>query len=129
MRQAKAIIYLLLGGMVAWGYGQRGELGFSLFVGLFTLLMVGLTLSSIGRLRIRWDDQGVILSAFPRKPRVIPWGSVERVSLDHLGYHIRAREGRFTIRKRSMPEDLLRRLRAAAKQNAGAAAVGAKDNG
>jgi hypothetical protein len=117
MRKIKALIYALLGGMVAWGYWQRGDAGMAGFIAVFTLAIIALTLSPIGRLRIRWDDAGITLAAFPKKPKHIRWEDLEKVSLDHLGYHVTARTGRFTIRKSAMPGDLLKRIKVSVRNN------------
>jgi hypothetical protein len=34
MRKIKALIYALLGGMIAWGYWQRGDEGWAIFISL-----------------------------------------------------------------------------------------------
>ena len=86
MRKIKAITYSLLGGMIAWGYWQRGDLAWAVFISLFTLVIMALTLSSIGRLKISWGEEGIILAAFPKKPLLILWQDLEKISLDHLGY-------------------------------------------
>jgi hypothetical protein len=111
MRKIKALIYALLGGMIAWGYWQRGEAGWAIFISSFTLVIMALTLSSIGRLKISWDEAGITLVAFPKKPRLLLWQDLEKVSLDHLGYHVQAKSGQFKIRKNVMPDDLLRRIK------------------
>ncbi|MGZ0657046.1 hypothetical protein ACWPKO_04575 [Coraliomargarita sp. W4R53] len=111
MRKIKALIYALLGGMVAWGYWQRDSFAMAIFIALFSLAMIALTLSTIGRMRISWNKEGITLAAFPKKPKLIRWQDLEKVSLDHLGYHIKASSGRFKIRKKSMPADLLKRIR------------------
>jgi hypothetical protein len=118
MRKIKALIYALLGGMIAWGYWQRGDEGWAIFISLFTLVIMALTLSSIGRLKISWDEAGISLAAFPKKTRLILWQDLEKISLDHLGYHVRARNGRFKIRKNVMPDDLLRRIKENIRINA-----------
>ena len=118
MRKFKAIIYALLGGMIAWGYWQRGDARWADFISLFTLVIMTLTLSSIGRLKISWDEDGITLVAFPKKPRLIPWKDLEKLSLDHLGYRVRARNGRFKIRKNLMPNELLRRIKENIRINA-----------
>ena len=110
MRKIKALIYALLGGMIAWGYWQRGDEVWAVFISLFTLVIMALTLSSIGRLKISWDKEGITLAAFPKKPRLLLWQDLEKVSLDHLGYHVRARDGQFKIRKNVMPDELLHRI-------------------
>lgn len=117
MRKIKALIYALLGGMVAWAYWQRGDTGMALFITFFTLAVMALTLSPIGRLRISWDDTGITLAAFPKKPKQIRWEDLEKVSLDHLGYHIVARTGRFKIRKNVMPDHLLQRIKENVRKN------------
>ena len=111
MRKFKALIYALLGGMIAWGYWQRGDAGWAIFISLFTIVIMALTLSSIGRLKISWDDEGITLAVFPKKPRLLLWQDLEKVSLDHLGYRVQARNGQFKIRKNVMPADLLRRIK------------------
>ena len=111
MRRIKALIYAILGGMIAWGYWSRGDVAWAVFISLFTLVIMALTLSSIGRLKISWDEEGITLAAFPKKPRLLLWQELEKVSLDHLGYHVHARSGQFKIRKNVMPDDLLYRIK------------------
>lgn len=117
MRKIKSLIYALLGGMVAWGYWQRGDVGMAGFIAVFTLGIIALTLSPVGRLRISWDEVGITLAAFPKKPKHIRLEELEKVSLDHLGYHVTARSGRFTLRKQVMPEELLKRIKENVKRN------------
>ncbi len=117
MRKIKALIYALLGGMVAWAYWQRGDTGMAIFISVFTLAIMALTLAPIGQLRISWDEAGITLAAFPKKPRHIRWEELEKVSLDHLGYHVTASTGRFKIRKKVMPDDLFQRIKENVKKN------------
>ncbi|TVP79713.1 MAG: hypothetical protein EA353_05560 [Puniceicoccaceae bacterium] len=117
MRKIKAFIYALLGGMVAYTYGQRGDIGMALFITLFTIAIIALILSPIGRLKITWDDYGITLSVFAKKTTVIRWEELESLSLDHVGYHIKASTGRFKIRKKAMPESLLQRIKENIKIN------------
>ena len=72
MRKIKALIYALLGGMIAWGYWQRGDEGWAIFISLFTLVIMALTLSSIGRLKISWDEKGITLSRLSEKATTPP---------------------------------------------------------
>ena len=111
MRRIKALIYAILGGMIAWGYWSRGDVAWAVFISLFTLVIMALTLSSIGRLKISWDEEGITLAAFPKKPRLLLWQDLEKISLDHLGYHVQAGSGQFKIRKNVMPDDLLYRIK------------------
>lgn len=117
MRQIRAIIYTVLGGMVIYNYWQRGQFGLAAFVAVFTIAMIALTLSPIGRMKIRWDDAGITLSVFPKKPRLIHWDDLEGISLDHSGYHIKSSRGNFKIRKRLMPKSLRERIEASVQQN------------
>jgi hypothetical protein len=117
MRNIKAIIYAMLGGMVAYGYWQRGQVALAGFIAIFTIAIMALTLSPIGRMKIRWDADGITLSVFPKKPQHIPWGELESISLDHLGYHVKSARGRFKIRKKSMPENLLKRIKENVRKN------------
>ena len=117
MRKIKALIYALLGGMVAYGYWQRGDTLIAIFIAVFTLFIMGLTLSSIGRMKISWDDKGITLAVFPKTPKLLRWSELEKISLDHLGYHVKASTGRFKIRKEIMPESLLLRIKENVKRN------------
>ncbi len=117
MRRIKALIYILLGGMVAYSYLQRDNLVMAIFISVFTLLVVGLTLSNIGRMKISWDDEGIKINVFPKKPVAIQWRELEKISLDHLGYHVKASTGQFKIRKEAMPEDLLKRIKQSIRAN------------
>jgi hypothetical protein len=111
MRKIKALIYAILGGMVGWAYWQRGDTGLAVFIVLFTVGIIALMFSSLGKMRLSWDKEGISLTAFPRKPKLIHWEDLEKVSSDHLGYHVQATSGRFKIRKATMPENLLKRIK------------------
>ena len=117
LRKFKAIIYICLGGMIAWGYWQRGSTSLAIATAGFAILAATIALLPFGRLRVHWDDEGIYLKTFPRKARHIPWDSLNSVRLDHLGYHIEADTQRFRIRKEVMPEALIRRIRDAVKQD------------
>lgn len=78
MRRIRALIYILLGGMVAYSYLQRDNLVMAIFISVFTLLVVALTLSKIGQMKISWDDDGIKINVFPKKPVVIGWRSLRR---------------------------------------------------
>ena len=106
-----------LGGMVSWGYLQRGDKKMVALVSIFSLLSIALTLSPIGRMRISWDDLGITLKVFPKKPKKILWADLEKMTLDHLGYHIIARTGRFKIRRVIMPDKLLIKIKENIKKN------------
>ncbi len=117
MRKIKALIYALLGGMVAWAWLKKGEPALAALIIAFTLAMIALTLSSIGRIEILWNQEGITIKRFPKKAIEIRWDELENIKLDHLGYHITARTGRFKIRKQLMPEDLLTRIKSNIRKN------------
>ena len=107
----------MLGGMVAYSYWQRGQIGLAGFVAIFTIAMIALTLSPIGRMKIRWDDEGITLSVFPKKSRHIRWDDLKSISLDHLGYNVKSSRGNFKVRKKLMPESLLERIEDSVRKN------------
>jgi len=117
MRKIKAFIYILLGGMVAWKYLQRSNEKMAVLVSIFSVLCIALTLSPIGRMRISWNDLGITLRVFPKKPKKILWADLEKITLDHLGYHITARTGQFKIRRAIMPKKLLLKIKESIKKN------------
>ena len=117
MRKIKALIYILLGGVMVWGYLQRGNEKMAALVSIFSVMSIALTLSPIGRMRISWNDIGITLRVFPKKPKNILWTDLEKITLDHLGYHIIARTGRFKIRKVIMPNELLLKIKESIKKN------------
>ena len=117
MRKIKALIYTLLGGMIVWGYIQRGNEKMAALVSIFSVLSIALTLSPFGRMRISWNDIGITLRVFPKKPKNILWTDLEKITLDHLGYHIIARTGRFKIRRVIMPNELLLKIKESIKKN------------
>ena len=102
---------------MAWGYLQRGNEKMAALVSIFSVLSITLTLSPIGRMRISWNDIGITLRVFPKKPRNILWTDLEKITLDHLGYHVIARTGRFKIRKVIMPNKLLLKIKESIKKN------------
>lgn len=117
MRQIRAIIYAVLGGMVVYNYWQLGQVGLAGFVAIFTIAMIALTLSPIGRMKIRWDEDGINLAVFPKRTRHIRWDDLESISLDHLGYHVKSSRGNFKVRKNLMPESLLKRIEDSVRKN------------
>ena len=117
MRKIKALIYILLGGVMVWGYLQRGNEKMAALVSIFSVLSIALTLSPIGRMRISWNDIGITLRVFPKKPKNILWTDLEKITLDHLGYHVIARTGQFKIRKVIMPNKLLLKIKESIKKN------------
>ena len=116
-RKVKATIYGTLGAMLAWSWVQQGHYGLALTITLFTATAVGLTLSAFGKTRIDWDDSGITVRSAPAKPKHHPWSSIEKLKVDHLGYHILTRHGRVRISRRNMPDSLRDRVRSAIREN------------
>ena len=102
---------------MAWGYLQRGNEKMAALVSIFSVLSITLTLSPIGRMRISWNDKVITLNVFPKKPKKILWTDLEKITLDHLGYHIIARTGRFKISRVNMPNELLLKIKESIKKN------------
>ena len=83
MRKIKAIIYVSIGSIIAWEYWQQGNEMMAALVTIFSILSITLTLSPVGRMRISWNNSGIRLSVFPKKPQNIQWEDLE-LSLIHI---------------------------------------------
>ena len=86
-------------------------------IGLFTLGAIGITLASLGTRTIIWDEQGITIEKFPAPAKFVRWEQLEKIRVDHLGYHIRASNTRFRISSKNMNESLLEKIRASIKAN------------
>jgi hypothetical protein len=78
---------------------------------------IAVTLSSIGKLQITWDELGVTLSKKPRPPILLKWSDMQKIKVDHLGYHIQTKQTNFRIGKERMPKELLKKIRESIKAN------------
>lgn len=117
MRKIKALIYAIIGGMMCWNTFNKGHVTVSLGIGFFTLAAIAITLAAIGTKKITWDGSGITITKFPSAPIHIPWSQLEKMRVDHLGYHIQSKRTKFKIRRKNMPDHLLEKLRASIRDN------------
>ncbi|MEN8661175.1 MAG: hypothetical protein ACN4GF_01655 [Lentimonas sp.] len=115
MRYIKAFVYALMGFIMCWNTFQKGHYVLTIPIALFTLCAIAITLASIGTRQITWDESGITIRKFPAAPRHIPWSSLEKMRVDHLGYHVRTRNSTFKISTKNMPESLLEQIRSSIK--------------
>lgn len=117
MIKIKAAVYLILGSMMCWNSFRNGHIAMAIGIAVFTLCAVGITLAAIGTRKIVWDDSGVTIHKFPSAPKFIPWSHLEKMRVDHLGYHVRTKHSKFKISTKNMPESLLEKIRSSIRQN------------
>lgn len=86
-------------------------------IAFFVACAIAITLTSIGRLQITWDELGVTLSKKPKPPILLQWSDMHKLKVDHLGYHIKTRQTSFRISKDKMPKELLKKIRASIREN------------
>ena len=80
-------------------------------IGFFALCAITITLTDFGRTKISWNDSGITVQRAMKPERFIRWRDLQKLRVDHLGYHIKSRSGNFRIRKNRMPKDLLTEIR------------------
>ena len=119
MRYIKAFVYALMGFIMCWNTFQKGHITVAIAIGLFTLCAIAITLAAIGTRKITWDESGITIRKFPAAPKHIPWSSLEKMRVDHLGYHVRAKYTTFKISTKNMPDNLLEQIRASIRENKG----------
>lgn len=119
MRKIKAIVYAIMGGMMCWNAFQKGHYTMTIAIGVFTLCAIGITVAAIGTRKITWDATGITINQFPSSSKFIPWSQLEKMRVDHLGYHVRAKNIKFKISTKNMPESLLEQIRSNIKSNKG----------
>ena len=86
-------------------------------IAFFAACAIAVTLTSIGRLQITWDELGVTLTKRPKPPILLLWSDMQKLKVDHLGYHIKTRKTNFRISKDKMPKELLKKIRASIREN------------
>ena len=116
MRKIKAFVYAIMGLMMCWNTYQQGHLAISIAIAVFTLCAIAITLAAIGTRQITWDESGITIKKFPAAPRHIPWSHIEKIRVDHLGYHVRTKYTTFKISTKNMPNNLLEQIRASIKE-------------
>ena len=117
MRKIKAFVYVILGGMMCWNTFQKEYYVMTACIGLFTFSAIVITLASLGTRKIMWDEKGITIEKFPSASKFVRWEQLEKIRVDHLGYHIRASTTRFKISFKNMPESLLEKIRESIKAN------------
>lgn len=96
---------------MCWGTSQQGNWLMTSGVAFFTACAVGVALSPFGKRQISWDESGIRIKKFPAAPVDIRWSELEKMKVDHLGYHVKARNQKFRIGRKQMPADLLAKIR------------------
>jgi len=117
MRKIKAIIYAILGGILCWNTYKQGHYNMTAGIAFFTGCAIFITLAGLGKRSISWDEKGVTLKKFPSAPTEIRWAELEKMKVDHLGYHVKAKNANFTVSRAKMPASLLSRIRESIQQN------------
>ncbi len=80
-------------------------------IGFFALCAITITLTDFGRTKISWDPSGITVKRAMKPERFIRWADLQKLRVDHLGYHVKSRSGNFRISKNKMPKDLLAEIR------------------
>ena len=111
MRIARALIYAALGGLLVLINLRSGNTTMAGGIAFFVLCAIAITLANLGRTEITWDEKGVSVRRVPKPPKFIRWSDMRKLKVDHLGYHVLARNGRFRISKENMPPELLAEIR------------------
>ncbi len=117
MIKVKAGAYALMGFMMCWNTFHKGHYAITCAIAIFTLCAITITLAAIGTRKITWDDSGITVRKFPSAPKHVPWSQLEKMRVDHLGYHVRAKNTKFKISTKNMPENLLETIRTHIKAN------------
>jgi hypothetical protein len=117
MKKIKALIYAALGIMMSVSAVRQQNYLMAAGIAFFVACAIGVTLNSIGRLQITWDEIGVTLSKKPKPPILLQWSDMQKLKVDHLGYHIQTRRTNFRISKDKMPKELLKKIRASIRKN------------
>ena len=117
IQRLRAFIYACLGLAMCWGTYRQGNWMMTAGVAFFSGCAVAIALSPFGKKQISWDESGITIKKFPAATISISWRDLEKMKVDHLGYHIKARQDRFRISRKRMPEDLLAQIRASIRTN------------
>lgn len=117
MKKIKALIYATLGAMMSISAVRQQNYLMAAGIVFFVACAIAVTLNSIGRLQITWDEIGVTLRKKPKPPILLQWSDMQKLKVDHLGYHIQTRQTNFRISKDKMPKELLKKVRASIRQN------------
>lgn len=103
MRYARALTYAALGVLLVLINLKTNNPRMAMGIAFFVLCAIAITLANVGRTQISWDRSGVTVKRSPRAPKLIRWNDMRKMKVDHLGYHIIAKNGRFRISRERMP--------------------------
>jgi hypothetical protein len=117
MKKAKSLIYAFMGVLMCWSAIQQGHYLMATGIAFFVICAIAITLLSIGRLEITWDEVGITLRKRPRPSTFINWSDIRKLTVDHLGYHIKTPQTGFRISKHNMPKELLQKIRSSIREN------------
>ena len=117
MKKIKALIYAALGFMMSLSAFRQENYLMAAGILFFVGCAIAITLTSIGRLQITWDELGVTISKKPKPPILLQWSDMQKLKVDHLGYHVKTRQTNFRISKDKMPKELLKKIRASIREN------------
>ena len=117
MKQVKALIYAFMGALMCWSALQREHYVLAVGIVFFVACAITITLLSIGRLEITWDDRGITLRKRPKPAIFIHWSDLRQLKVDHLGYHVKTPTTGFRIGRHNMPKELLQKIRNSIRQN------------
>ena len=117
MKKIKALIYAALGFMMSLSAIRQEHYFMAAGILFFVGCAIAITLTSIGRLQITWDELGVTISKKPKPPILLQWADMQKLKVDHLGYHVKTRQTNFRISKDKMPKELLKKIRSSIREN------------
>jgi hypothetical protein len=117
MKKIKALIYAALGFMMSLSAFRQENYLMAAGILFFVGCAIAITLTSIGRLQITWDELGVTIRKKPKPPILLQWSDMQKLKVDHLGYHVITRQTNFRISKDKMPKELLKKIRASIREN------------
>ena len=86
-------------------------------IAFFVLCAISITLLSIGQMKITWDEIGITLTKRPKPATLLKWSDIQKLKVDHLGYHIKTRQTGFRVSKNNMPKELLQKIRTSIREN------------
>jgi len=78
MKKIKALIYAALGIMMSMSAARQENYLIAAGIGFFVACAIAITLTSIGRLQITWDELGVTLSKKPKLPVLLQWADMTK---------------------------------------------------
>lgn len=111
MRIARALTYAALGVLLVLINLKTNNPRMAAGIAFFVTCAIAITLANVGRTQITWDNTGVTVKRSPKPEKLIRWADMHKLKVDHLGYHILAKNGRFRISKDKMPPELLSEIR------------------